>query len=306
MTKKSPTIVFFGNERLATGVTTSCDTLKALIKEGYHVAAVVLHNESATSRKKRQVEIAELAEQHNIPVLMPSKLSDIADDLKAFDAEIGVLVAFGKIIPQATIDIFPRGIINIHPSNLPKHRGPTPIESVMLQNEPEITVSLMDLVREMDAGPVYASRTIPVPTKVEKQALVNQVAEIGSKMIVQNLPAILNGSLKAKPQDHSAATYDSLIQKSDGVVDWNQPAETIERQIRAYAGWPKSSATLAGHQFIITQANVINTSGKTGSYQTTKKELIVFCGKDALSITRVQPVNKKEMPIQAFLAGYSL
>lgn len=306
MTKKSPTIVFFGNERLATGVTTSCDTLKALIKEGYHVAAVVLHNESATSRKKRKIEIVELAEQHNIPVLTPSKLSDIADNLKAFNAEIGVLVAFGKIIPQATIDIFPRGIINIHPSNLPKHRGPTPIESVMLQNEPEITVSIMDLVQEMDAGPVYASRTIPVPTKVEKQALVNQVSEIGSKMIVQYLPAILDGSLHPTPQDHDSATYDSLIQKSDGIIDWTQPAKTIERKIRAYAGWPKSSTSLAGNQLIITGADVIKTSGKAGAFQVTKKELIVFCGENALSITRVQPVNKKEMPIQAFLLGYSL
>lgn len=306
MTKQSPTIVFFGNERLATGVSASCDTLKALIHEDYHVAAVILHNESATSRKKRKIEVAELAKQHNIPVLMPLKLSDIKDKLRALNADIGVLVAFGKIIPQDTIDLFPHGIINIHPSNLPKHRGPTPIESVILQGETEITISVMDLVREMDAGPVYAKRTIPVPKKVTKQELVNRVSQIGSKMIVQYLPAILDGSLRAKPQDHSAATYDSLIQKSDGIIDWTQSAESIERQIRAYAVWPKSSTDLDGNQLIVTQADVISASGPAGTYQTDKKELVVFCGENALNITRVQPVNKKEMPIQAFLAGYSL
>lgn len=304
--KQSKTIIFFGNERLATGTVTQCLTLKALIDSGYKIAAVVLHNESSTSRKQKKVEILDIARQHNIPILSPSKLSDIADDLKQEKAIAGVLVAFGKIIPQPIIDIFPKGIINLHPSRLPEHRGPTPLESIILNGENETAISVMQLTKEMDAGPVFAQRTISVPSNVTKQQLADTASEIGSKMIVQNLPAIIEGSLKPSEQDHSKATYDSLISKADGHIDWKASAEIIERQIRAYQGWPKSTASIGNHQLIITQASVNKTSGKPGDYISTKKTLTVFCGQDALDIIKVQPVNKKEMPIQAFLSGYSL
>lgn len=306
MKKKLPTVVFFGNERLATGITTSCPTLQALLTAGYNVAAVVLHNESSTSRHKRTLEIAELAKANNIPVLYPSKLAEAANQLTVFKADIGVLVAFGKIIPQAIIDLFPRGIVNIHPSSLPKHRGPTPIESVILNGETETAVSVMKLVREMDAGPVYAQRTLSVPSNISKQELTNQLSETGSKMIVQYLPSILDGSLVPSPQDEARATYDSLFEKSTGQLDWTKPATILEREIRAYHNWPKSTGTIGNHQLIITQVDVETTSGKPGTFVATKKELLVHCGTESLSIKQVQPVNKKEMPIQAFLAGYTL
>lgn len=306
MTKQLPTIVFFGNERLATGVTTSCPTLKALLAEGYQVAAVVLHNESAVTRNKRTLEIAGLAEANGIPVLYPNKLADASEELSAIKADIGVLVAFGKIIPQTTIDLFPYGIVNVHPSKLPLHRGPTPIESVIRNGETETAVSVMKLVREMDAGPVYAQRTLSVPGNISKQTLSDELSEIGSKMIVQYLPLVIEGSCVPKPQDDSRATYNSLINKSSSRLDWAKPAKVLEREIRAYRTWPKSTATIGGNQLIVSQADVVNTSGTPGTFTATKKELIMHCGKGSLSIRQVQPVNKKEMPVQAFLAGYAL
>ena len=306
MTKQSPTIVFFGNERLATGVTTTLPTFQALLNAGYRIASVVLHDSAATSRNKRPAEIVELAKLKNIPVLYPHKLADITDELAALKADAGVLVAFGKIIPQATIDLFPHGIVNVHPSLLPKHRGPTPLESVILSGETETGVSVMQLVRAMDAGPIYAQRTISVPSKISKQELANTLSEIGSKMIVQHLPGILDGTLQPQPQDDALATYDALLEKSSGQLDWTKPADVLEREIRAFHAWPKSTTTLAGHQLIVVQAAVDSTAGKPGTYTATKKELVVHCGVDALSIQRVQPVNKKEMPVEAFLAGYAL
>lgn len=306
MTKKSPTIVFFGNERLATGVSTSCPTFSALLAAGYNIAAVVLHNETGTSRKKRPLEIAELAQRNNIPVLYPHKLAEIAEELKDMGAEAGVLVAFGKIIPQSIIDIFPSGIINVHPSLLPKHRGPTPIESIILAGETETGVSIMQLSAEMDAGPVFAQSTFSVPNHASKQELAGSLSEIGSKMIVQYLPAIIRGELTPKVQDESQATYDSLIEKSSGRIDWTKPAEMLEREIRAYHAWPKSTASLAEHELIITEVDVVITSGSPGEYTATAKELLVYCGTNSLSIKRLQPLNKKEMPVQAFIAGYKL
>lgn len=306
MTNQSPTIVFFGNERLATGVTTSCPALLALIDAGYNVAAVVLHNEAATSRSRRELEIAELARQHNIPVIYPNKLAEIAPDLAAIKADIGVLVAFGKIIPASILDIFPKGIVNVHPSALPKHRGPTPIESVLLNGETETAVSLMQLVSAMDAGPVYAQSTFSVPSGISKQALADSLSEIGSKMLVQYLPNIIRGDHNPKAQDESEATYDKLLAKTSGELDFSKTATQLEHEIRAYLGWPKSRTDLAGHELIIIDADVVSTSGKPGTFTASKKELVVHCGKDSLSIKQVQPVNKKEMPIQAFLVGYAL
>lgn len=306
MTKQSPKIIFFGNERLATGVSTACPSFRALLEAGYDIAAVVLHNQPTISRSRRRVEIIELAEANNIPVLYPVKLADIAGELTALKAQAGVLVAFGSIISQTIIDLFPRGIVNVHPSALPKHRGPTPVESIILEGQTETAVSLMQLAREMDAGPVYAQQPVSVPGKTSKQALADSLSEIGSKMLVQYLPEILDGTLQPEPQDDQAATYDSLISKHDGAIDWRKPAAVLEREIRAYHTWPKSTATINNHELIVTEADVVTTSGKPSDYRATKQELLVHCGKDSLLIKQVQPVNKKEMPVKAFLAGYPL
>jgi methionyl-tRNA formyltransferase len=306
MTKTSKKILFFGNERLATGVSTDAPTLRTLINAGYEICAVVLNNDKVVSRKSRALEVAEVAKQHNIPVIFPDKLQDEVETLAAYQADVGVLVAFGKIIPQEVIDIFPAGIVNIHPSLLPKHRGPTPIESVILAGETETGVSLMRLVREMDAGPVYAQRTIPVPGKISKQALCDELSKIGSEMLVQCLPSIIDGSLEPLEQDDSIATYDSLINKADGVLDWTKPATMLEREIRAYASWPRSRGIIGNHQVIITEADVEKTSGEAGDYVISGDNLIVHCGVDSLKIRRLQPENKKEMPVEAFLKGYPL
>ena len=125
-------------------------------------------------------------------------------------------------------------------------------------------------------------------------------------MLIQNLPDILSGKLQPKAQDDSKATYDALINKGDGIVDWTRPAELVERQIRAYAVWPKSLAAVGNHQIIIHEADVVKTSGQPGEFTTENKELVVHCGVDSLSLRTVQPLNKKEMPVQAFLAGYAL
>lgn len=306
MMKQLPKVIFFGNERLATGVTTTAPTLKALIEAGYEVMAVVVNNQSAVSRSGRDLEIAEVAKSHNIEVLSPSKTIDIKEKLTQLKPEAGILVAYGKIIPQTVIDLFPKGIINIHPSVLPKQRGPTPVESTILSGQTETGVSIMKLTKEMDAGPLYAQRTISVPGKISKQQLCDRLLKIGSELLVQVLSDVISGSARPKPQDDTKATYNNLISKSDSVVDWTKPASQIEKEIRAFAKWPKSIAKIGSHQVILLQVAVIKTSGKPANYILTKNELVVRCGQDSLKIIKLQPINKKEMPVKAFLAGYTL
>lgn len=305
MTQKSKTVVFFGNERLATGATTTAPTLRALIAAGYHVAAVITQYEKGRSRNVRPLEIAVVAAEHNIPVLLPEKLRDIQDQIKAFQAEAAVLVAYGKIIPQDIIDIFPIGIINIHPSLLPLHRGPTPIESVILGGDGETGVSIMQLARAMDAGPVYAQERIKLDGTETKISLSETLLRLGGDMLMTHLPAILDGSLKPTPQDENIATFDSMVQKDDGIIDWSKQAIQIEREVRAYQEWPKSRTKLGDVDVVISSSVVSRVQiGKPGEIIVSGKELFVACGKDSLKIVSLKPAGKKEMPAQAFLAGY--
>lgn len=299
-----PKLIFFGNERLATGTTTSVPILRSLIKAGYPIACVVSSYERGVSRSGRGLEIEVAAQEYGIPLLLPDKLSDISDQLKNMCAEAAILVAYGKMVPQSIIDIFPRGIINIHPSALPMHRGPTPLESVILDGSKQTAVSVMQLAKAMDAGPVYAQEFVPLNGSETKQELADSLLSIGSELLLQNLPSILGGSAHPSPQNETKATYDALIQKNDGIVDWAKPASRLEREVRAYAEWPKSRATLAGREVVITSAHVTNQQGPTGNLFTDGKTLGVFCGKDALIIDALKPAGKNEMTASAFLAGY--
>jgi methionyl-tRNA formyltransferase len=298
-------ILFFGNERLGTGLATTAPTLQALVSAGYNITGVVVaQNEAGKSRQARELEIVQVANQHDIPVLAPAKLSDIADDLQAMNAEAAVLVAYGKIVPQNIIDIFPKGIVNIHPSLLPKHRGPVPIESVILNGESETGVSLMRLAAKMDAGPVYAQQTIKLQGGETKQTLAGQLQQLGTSMLIQHLPNILEGSLQAVAQDDTAATYDEKISKADSELDFNQPAAQLERQVRAYAGWPRSRATIGSTEVIITAAGVGKGSGTIGSLWHEGQQIGIYCAEDVLIIDSLIPAGKKEMPASAFIAGY--
>lgn len=303
-------VVFFGNERVATGVSTTAPTLQALLAAGYDVVAVVSNFERATSRNARKLEIAEVAAKHNIPVLLPKKLSDIHDQLAGFGAEIGVLVAYGRMVSDSVINLFPKGIINIHPSLLPKHRGPTPIESAILNGEEKTGVSIMRLVKAMDAGPVFAQSEVDLQGTETKQALADTLLDIGSSMIIELLPGILDGSVVAMPQDESAATYDQLITKDASQLDWRKPATTLEREIRAYEHWPKSSMTLEGKEIIVTRAQSVPsvpTDAKPGDMAIAKKPgvIMVATSDGTLCIVEVKPAGKKEMTAAAFIAGYS-
>jgi methionyl-tRNA formyltransferase len=300
-------IIFFGNERLATGVSSTAPTLQALIGAGYEVAAlVVAQNEAGASRKARKLEVAAVAEQYSIPVLAPDKLGEAADELKEFGADIGVLVAYGKIVPNEIIDMFPHGILNIHPSLLPKHRGSTPIESVILSGTTETGVSLMQLGQKMDAGPVYAQETVLLRGDETKQQLADQLLGLGKDMLLTYLPQILEDRIKPQDQDEKNATVDGRISKADAVLDFTQKtAEELAREVRAYAGWPRSRVMIGTTEAIITSAHAEDVSGVAGALWIDAKKLGFFCRQGVLVIDSLIPAGKKEMPASAFLAGYT-
>jgi methionyl-tRNA formyltransferase len=307
MKKTSKTVLFFGNERLATGVTSQVVTLRALLAAGYEVPAVIVaQNETGPSRRRRELEIAAVAKQHGIAMLSPDDLKSAKDQLARFNALAAVLAAYGKIVPQVILDLFPQGIINIHPSLLPQHRGPTPIENVILSGASETGVSLIRLDAEMDTGPIYDQKTLALTGNETKQELADRAAAAGSDMLIEHLPAILDGSLQPSPQDESGAGYDRLITKDDGRLDWQKPAVELEREVRAFAGWPRSRARLGPADVIVTATHVAPGGGEPGKLSIIDKKVAVQTSDGVLVIDSLTPAGKKEMSSTAFLAGYEL
>lgn len=302
-------IVYFGNERLISGLDkTDAPILQGLIARGYDVVAVVSHHSLSNSRNQRELEVAEIAKEHGIPVLLPARPSDIIDELRTFGADVAVLAAYGRIISQQVIDLFPLGIVNIHPSLLPQYRGPTPIESSILGGDTQTGVSIMQLSAGMDEGPVYAQRSLAVADTVKKFDLYAQIVGLSTALFFDVFPSILDGSLQPTPQNGSDATYSQLIQKSDGTIDWNKGAQRIEREIRAYQGWPQSRTTLGKVEVIVTAATVVQRESNLApgelKLNETATSLLVGTSNGDIQIDAIKPLGKKEMPIQAFLAGY--
>jgi methionyl-tRNA formyltransferase len=305
MQPKSKTILFFGNERLASGLGTSAPALRGLIAAEYHVAAIVIaQNETSKSRKQRPLEVAEIAASHSIPMISPPCLSEAVDELSSYKADVAVLAAYGKLVPPVILDIFPKGIINIHPSLLPLHRGSTPIESVLLHGDRQTGVSLMRLALGMDAGPVYGQTTVLLTGQETKQALTDQLNQLGANLLLSHLPAILDGSLLPTEQEVERATIDAQLSKTDAQLDWQKPAIDLERQVRAYAIWPRSRCMIGTNEIIVTGTHVIRGSGVPGTLWLSDGQLGMHTTQGILIIDSLIPPGKKEMSGAAFLLGY--
>lgn len=324
-------IVFFGTEKF------SLFGLQALIDAGYPIAAVVTKPDVKKGRGKTLTppDVKILAEAHRIPVLQPAKLTEIIDFIQTLRPVVGVLVSFGRILPQSIIDLFEPGIINVHPSLLPTYRGPSPIESAILNNDKVTGVSIMQLTAQMDAGPLYAQATIELGDyrdqldgSFTKEGLYTHLGLLGAELLVKSLPAITSGNLSPTPQDDASATYCHLISKQDGNIDWTKPADQIEREVIAYAGWPGSRTTLDGIDVIITKGYSIprphhhsdnpevvepGTLYINAGHARQSSEyppLVIAAGKDMsgnvtyFRITHLKPAGKKELSDREFVNGY--
>ena len=290
-----PPIVFFGTEDH------SLIALKALVEAGYPIAAVVTKPDTPKGRGKKIAApaVKTFAAQSGIPVWQPAKLKDIISDIKRFDNPIGVLVSFGKIIPQSMLDLFTPGIINVHPSLLPLYRGPSPIESAIANRDNKAGVTIMKLEAAMDAGPIYVQVPYALDFTETKPELYNTLFTLGANLLVANLPKIVAGELQPTSQDESSATYCSLLSKDMAQLDLAQltPGEA-EARIRAHLGFPRSRVTVGSYDLIVTKAHGVITK---------ETPLDLECANGAfLSIDEVIAPSGKTMSGAEFLRGYPL
>ena len=291
-------VIFFGNERLVSGLDhTETPVLRSLIDTGYEVVAVVANDAGTKSRKVKKLEVAELAAAHDIPVYTPIKPMDIYDELAAHQADVAVLVAYGRIVPQKLIDLFPHGIVNIHPSLLPNYRGPSPIESVIANGDKTTGVSIMALSARMDAGPVYHQIEYNLPRHITAPDLARELADIAASELITTLPKILNGSLVPREQNESNATYCQLISKQDALLQPDiQTAEQAERLIRAYKAFPRARIVIDDKQLIILTASISDTA--------TSALDIKFSDGRYVSIDELIAPSGKTMTADSYVKGY--
>lgn len=293
MTPTSKTIIFFGTDEF------SATSLRELIAKGFTIGAVITKPDSQRGRGRTLTQpiVKQIAEANNIPVWQPMSTQDIAHHVKTVENPIGVLVSYGKIIPQSVIDLFEPGIVNIHPSLLPKYRGPSPIESAILHGDTETGVTIMQLTKKMDAGPIYSQITVPLLDVETAPDLETQLAELGAQELGLILPAIINGTVTPTPQDESIASYCQLLTKDDSLLDASKlSAEQAERRVRAYIAFPKTKVTIEGHSIVVTKAHATNTHNSP---------LDIECNDGRfLSIDELIGPSGRSMSAKAFLNGY--
>lgn len=260
MTPTSKTILFFGTDSF------SAASLRELIAQGFTIGAVITKPDSRKGRGRQLLKpiVKEIAETNNIPVWQPETTKELATFMEEFltsnEKPLGVLVSYGKIIPQAVIDAFEPGIVNVHPSLLPRYRGPSPIETAILNGDSKTGITIMQLSAAMDAGPIYTQLTVPLLDTETLPELEAHLAECGARELAAALPSIIDGSLQPTPQNDDEATYCQLLSKENSALDTETlTAQQAERQVRAYLAFPKTKTTVAGHPVVITKAHVTNT-----------------------------------------------
>lgn len=296
--KTSSPLVYFGSDDF------SASMLSQLLQHDFF-ASRLKYVVTKTPQKKGRGKTLSPTSVDEIASSIPNVRVLYANTKKELDAVMadletpltGVLVSYGVIVSNFVLNRFEPGIINFHPSLLPAHRGPSPIEGVILAGDKTTGVSVMKLVAAMDAGPVYAQHQLPLNGTETTSELYQRIIDQTSTWFAQQLESILDGKLTPYEQDESRVTYTKIIKKQDGYLHPDtQTADECERQIRAYLQFPKSRAHIDGHDLIITKAHVVRSANET--------PLVIRCEKDTyLSIDELVAPSGKTMNADAYLRG---
>ncbi len=225
--------------------------------------------------------VSTFGHENTIPVVTPTKLIEIKEELQNTNADVGILFAYGKIIPQWLLDLFPHGIINVHPSLLPLYRGASPLTGPLLAGDTETGISIMDMDSELDHGDVYTVEKITLEEHTTRTDIEKEVVSIAPRLLTVTLQNLEAGTIEKQPQDHTRATYTKKQIKSDGEITQDDTDEMKYRKYRAYIGWPGIYFyTNDGVRIKITAAHMDN---------------------GIFIIDTVVPENKKEMSYSDFL-----
>lgn len=301
-------IVFMGTPDFAEA------SLKKLIDEQFEVVGVFTQPDKPRGRGMAlsYSPVKELALAHNLPVFQPEKMRDgtALAQLRELNPDILVVVAYGKILPDDILALPKYGAINVHASLLPKYRGAAPIQWAVLNGDRTTGVSTMYLAHEMDSGDVIFTSETEIGEKESSGALFDRLMQMGAELLVKTLRAIEEGSAPRTPQDPSAASYVSMLDKSMSPIDWNRPARAIMKQIFGLQPWPVATMELAAMTVRVFDADYTDhhTDAKPGTLlRADHNGIEIACGGgETLCVTELQAPGKKRMSAADYLRGHPL
>lgn len=303
-----PSLLFFGTSDFAV------PALESLIRNGHRIAGVITNPDERTGRKQTLTPppVKICAQKYNIPVFQPERLEAERFKKEMPAADIFIVAAYGKIIPKKILNLPAYGTLNIHPSLLPRWRGPAPIQYAILHGDRKTGVTIMQIDELMDHGPIILQKeTTSDPQKMSYRELHDELARLGAELLVSILSRWIAGRIVPVPQNDAQATYSHMITKNDGRIDWSKPAEEIERMTRAFNPWPGAWTLWPDESGIkrirIETAETASNEpspGAPGYVWSTGNEVLVKTGKGSTTIRKLGIEGKRVTDAGSFLRGH--
>lgn len=288
--------------------------LEALLAAGHEITAVVTQPDKPKGRSKELLPspVKQCALKYNIPVMQPRRIKtpEAVAELKKYPADIYIVAAFGQIISQEILDIPPYGCLNIHASLLPKYRGASPIQHVIIDGEEKTGITIMQMDQGIDTGDMLYKNEIPIENKDNYETLHDKLMILGGETIVEALSLLEQGRLTPEKQDDSLSCYAPLIDKNMGKIDFTKKAAELDRLIRGLTPWPSAFTGYRGKQLKIWRAEAVAEDTASHScgeiVKVDKDSITVATGGDALKIYELQLEGKKRMTTHDFLLGVTM
>ena len=297
-------IVFMGTPDFAV------PSLQALIDAGHEVCAVYTQPDKPQGRKQilTAPPVKTLALAHNIPVFQPNTLKNEDEQarLRALAPEVIIVVAYGKLLPKAVLDIPPHGCINVHGSLLPRWRGAAPIQWAVIAGDEKAGVTTMQMAEGLDTGDMLLTYETAVGETETAGELFDRLAQAGAELLIETLVKL--NDITPQPQDDAQSCYAHMLDKQMAVIDWSRSAHEIDCLIRGLNPWPIALTTLSGERLKVFAAEKVSGRGEPGTVLEAdpKKGLTVACGEGALRLTEIQLVGGKRMKATDFLRGHAI
>lgn len=302
-------VIFMGTPEFSVG------TLEALIEAGHEVALAVTQPDKPKGRggKMQYTPVKEAALKHGIPVFQPKKVREpeCVEELKQYNADIIVVIAFGQILPKEILEMTPFGCVNVHASLLPKYRGAAPIQWAVIDGEEVSGVTTMQMDEGLDTGDMLLKTEIRLDEKETGGSLHDKLAAAGAELCVRTLKGLEEKTIVPKPQGESPTAYARMLDKKLGNIDWSRDAESIERLVRGLNPWPSAYTNWDGKVMKIWEARAEKRAAETGGVPGTvisveKDGFCVETGDGVLKVLALQIPGKKRMEADAFLRGYEI
>ncbi|MBX3275252.1 MAG: methionyl-tRNA formyltransferase [Sandaracinaceae bacterium] len=294
--------IFFGTPELAVP---SLDALASVAE----VALVVCQPDRPAGRglALRAPPVKERALALGLRVEQPTKLKDpaLASALRALEADVALVVAYGRILPRAVLEAPRRGCVNVHASLLPRWRGAGPIQWAIVSGDAETGVCLMQMDEGLDTGPVIACERTAIDPDETAGALGARLSRLGAALVARELGPYVAGEREPVPQDPARATIAPLLEKEDGRVDWSAPARAVHDRVRGLSPWPGAFTTLSGARLMVHRTRPTDGAGAPGEVLRAEGDaLVVACGEGAVALCELQLAGKRRLDARAFLSGH--